>query len=127
MQALALPDPSSAPGCFADATQPAERIERLVRDVFAVYERGAAELRAVRREAGVHPRVARDRDALEASLGALVDAALEPLDLRAQDRAVARAMLDLDVWQALRDQRLDPAACVAEVADMLTRRLVARP
>jgi AcrR family transcriptional regulator len=126
MQVIALPDPATVPALFEDATEPAERIERLVREAFAIYERGAAELRATRREADVHPRVAEDHDQLEASLSALVDTALEPLDATQQDRALARAVVDLNTWEALRDQGLGPAESVAAISDMLARRLTAR-
>ncbi len=127
MQVVAPPDASTVPGLFEHATTPAERIERLVREVFAIYERGAPQLRAIRREGDVHPRVAQDRDELEASLSALVDTALEPLDAARKDRAVARALLDLDTWDALRDQGLTPAESAAAISDMLTTRLTARP
>ena len=126
MQVVALPDPATVPALFEHATEPAERIERLVREAFAIYERGARELRAIRREADVHPRVAQDRDELEASLSALVDTALGPLDATQQDRTVARAMVDLNTWEALRDQGLGPAESVAAISDMLARRLRAR-
>jgi AcrR family transcriptional regulator len=126
MDVVAPPDPATAPGLFDDAARPAERIERLVREAFAIYERGAPELRAVRREAGAHPRVAQDRDQLEASLGALVKAALETIEVTKQDRALTRAMVDLDTWEALRDQGLAPADAVAAISDMLTRRLTGR-
>jgi AcrR family transcriptional regulator len=126
MQVVALPDPSTVPALFEHAREPAERIERLVREAFAIYERGARELRAIRREADVHPRVAQDRDELEASLSALVDTALGPLDATQQDRTVARAMVDLNTWEALRDQGLGPAESVAAISDMLARRLRAR-
>jgi AcrR family transcriptional regulator len=122
MQVVALPDPPSVPALFEHATEPAERIERLVREAFAIYERGAAELRAIRREGDAHPRVAQDRDAFEASLSALVDTAFEPLDATQHDRAVARAMVDLNTWEALRDQGLGPAESVAAIGDMLARR-----
>jgi AcrR family transcriptional regulator len=123
MQVVALPDPSTVPALFEHVTEPAERIERLVREAFAIYERGAAELRAIRREGDVHPRVVQDRDAFEASLSALVDTALEPLDATRHDRAVARAMVDLNTWEALRDQGLGPAESVAAIGDMLARRV----
>jgi hypothetical protein len=97
-----------------------------VREAFAIYERGAPELRAIRREADVHPRVAQDRNELDASLRALVDTALEPLDPTKQDLAVARAMVDLNTWEALRDQGLGPAESVAAISDMLARRLTVR-
>jgi AcrR family transcriptional regulator len=123
LQLLSLPDAATVPTLFEDATDPAERVERLVREAFAIYERGAPQLRAIRREAGVHPRVAQDRDEFEAALSALVDTALDPLDATQQDRAVARAMVDLNTWEALRDQGIAPAESVAAIANMLTKRL----
>jgi AcrR family transcriptional regulator len=97
MRVIALPDPQDAPSLFDGADDPAERIERLVREVFAVYERGAPQLRAMRDEPGVHPGVAESAEQVEASLSALVEAAV------AEDRKVVRAMIDLGTWQALRD------------------------
>jgi AcrR family transcriptional regulator len=126
MQSVALPDMATLPARFEHASEPAERIERLVREAFAIYERAAPELRAIRREADVHPRVAEDRDQLDASLDALVDTALEPLTTTQQERALTRAMIDLNTWEALRDQGLEPAESVAAVADMLARRLTTR-
>ena len=127
MQLVALPDPSAVPALFEGATAPAERVGRLVREAFAVYERGAPQLRAARDESDVHPLVAKTRDELEATLGALVDTALEPFDAMQRDRALARAMVDLRTWQALRDQGLGPDESVAAVADMLTARVAAAP
>ena len=125
MQVVAVPDPATVGALFEHATQPTERIEQLVREAFAIYERGAPQLRAVRRESDVHPRIAQDRDAFETSLAALVDAALAPLDATPHDRAVARALVDLDTWEAFRDQGLTPAETVTTISDILTRRLTA--
>ena len=91
-----------------------------------MYERGAAELRVIRREADVHPRVARDADALDAALSALVDTALEPLAVTQQDRALARALVDLNTWEALRDQGLAPADSAAAIGETLVTRLAGR-
>ena len=123
MQVVAPLEPSALPALFEHAATPAERIERLVREAFAIYDRGAPQLRAIRRESDVHPRVAQDRAAFEAALSALVDAALEPLDPTQQDRAVARALVDLNTWEALRDQGLRPAEMVAAISTMLTGQL----
>lgn len=125
VQVISPPDPSTVAALFAHAASPAERIEQLVREAFAIYERGAPQLRAIRRESDVHPRVAQDGAALEASLSALVDTALEPLDITQQDRAVARALVDLNTWEALRDQGLRPPEIAAAVSEMLTGRLMA--
>jgi hypothetical protein len=78
-------------------------------------------LRAIRHEADVFtPRVAKDRNDLEASLNTLVDTALEPLDVTRHDRAVARALVDLNTWEALRDQDLHPADRVTAISLLLT-------
>src|SRR5919112_1504395 len=53
-------------------------------------------------------------ETLEATLGALADAAL--VDASPEDRAVTRAMIDLDTWEALRRAGVgDPAATVTEL------------
>ena len=126
MQIVALPAPSAVRSLFEDAVEPADRIERLVREAFAVYERGAPQLRAIRREGDVHPRVAQSRDEVEASLSTLVDAALEPLDVSNEDRAVVRALIDLNTWEALRDQGLTSDERVGAVSDMLAKRVAGR-
>jgi AcrR family transcriptional regulator len=118
MQVLALPEPS----VFDGTDTPDERIERLVRAAFAIYEHGAPQLRAIRNEPDVHPNVAEAGEEVEASLTALVDAAVET----PADRAVVRAMIDLGTWQALRDQGLGPAEAIDAVSQMLTARLTER-
>ena len=123
MQIVALPDPQNVPFLFDGIDAPAERIERLVREAFAIYERGAPELRAIRNEPDVHPHVAEAGEQLEASLTALVEAAVEPLGVTRADRAVVRAMVDLGTWQALREQGLEPAAAVDAVSRMLATRV----
>jgi len=120
MQAIALPDPADV---FEGAKDADERIGRLVREAFAIYERGAPELRAIRDERDVHPHVAEAGEELEASLTALVDAAVEPSAITPADRAVVRAMVDLGTWQALRDQDLGPAEAVDAVSGMLATRV----
>jgi AcrR family transcriptional regulator len=120
MQLVALPDQVAVSALFEQVAEPADRIERLVRETFAIYERAAPVLRAIRHEADVHPRVAKDRNDLEASLNTLVDTALEPLDVTRHDRAVARALVDLNTWEALRDQDLQPADRVTAISLLLT-------
>ncbi len=119
MQVIALPAPEDVPSVFDGADGPAERIERLVREAFASYERGAPQLRAIRSEPDVHPSVAEAGEEVEASLSALVEAA----GIAPADRAVVRAMTDLGTWQALRDQGLGPAEAVDTVSRMLAARV----
>jgi AcrR family transcriptional regulator len=114
MEIVALPTAADAAALFSGVGDPAGRIARLVAEVFAIYERGAPELRVVRREPGAHPSVAQLGETLEATLAALVDAALPGASR--EDRSVARAMIDLDTWQAMRDAGVgDPAAAVSEM------------
>jgi AcrR family transcriptional regulator len=120
-QVLALPDDASS--VFDGVDAPRERIERLVGEAFAVYERGAPQLRAIRSEPGVHPNVAEAGEEVEATLAALVDHALQPLDVTPADRALARALVDLGTWQALRDQGLETAEAVEAVSELLAARV----
>jgi AcrR family transcriptional regulator len=117
-QVLALPDPGSV---FDGVEAPMERVERLVREAFAIYDRGAPQLRAIRNEPDVHPNVAEAAEEVEASLAALIDAAFEPIGIAPADRAVVRAMIDLGTWDALRDQQVGDAE--AAVAEMLLARI----
>jgi hypothetical protein len=64
------------------------------------------------------------RETLEASLAALVDAALIPFDVPAQERALAGAMIDLDTWQAMRRAGFDTPAAVAAISEMLMARYI---
>jgi AcrR family transcriptional regulator len=123
MEIVALPSADSAAAVFEGLDDPASRIARLVSEVFAIYERGAAELHVVRREPDAHPSVAELSTTLEATLSAFVDAALPGASMH--DRAIARGLVDLDTWEALRRAGLDDAAAAAEVRDMLTARLAA--
>jgi AcrR family transcriptional regulator len=119
MDVIAAPDPGAAALVYDGASAPAERLERLVSAVFAIYERGAPELHVIRNEPGAHPSVAEAGREFEASLTALVDAA----GVAPADRAVVRAMVDLGTWQALRDQNLTPTEAVDAVSRMLTARV----
>jgi AcrR family transcriptional regulator len=123
MHVVALPEPQHVPALFDGIDTPAERIERLVREVFAVYERGAPELRVVRNEPEVHPSVSELGEVVESLLTALVDAAVEPLGITPADRAVVRAMVDLDTWQALREQGVAPEETADAVSQMLAARV----
>src|SRR5690242_9936980 len=76
MEIVALPEPAAIPALFEGLRTPAERIDRLVSVAFAIYERGSRELWVVRREPDAHPSIAALLDEVEASLRALVDAAL---------------------------------------------------
>jgi hypothetical protein len=126
MEIVALPDPGEAPALFEGLSTPAERLARLVQEVFAIYERGSRELHVVRNEPGAHASVAEARTALEASLEALAGAALSPFEVPPAERALVRAMIDLSTWEAMRGAGLDAPGAAAAVSEMLAARPIGR-
>jgi AcrR family transcriptional regulator len=122
---LALPEPGEAEAVFAGVEGEA-RIARLVDEAFGVYERGAPALRAVRREPDAHPAVQQTADALEASLGALVEAALAPFGAGDEQRRLARALIDLGTWDALRAQEVEPGPAAVALLTAAVRPRAAR-
>jgi len=123
LELAALPDPAGAPALFEGLATPAERIARLVEEAHGIYGRAAKEMQVTRREPDAHPTVAEANEAFETTLSALVDAAVAPFELPPAERALVRAMIDLDTWEALRAAGLDPAAASAAVSEMLTARI----
>jgi AcrR family transcriptional regulator len=124
MRIVALPEPADVPALFEGVRGRRARLERLVAEAFAIYERGADILGPVRRERELHPALDEAAKMTEASLAALIDTALEPFGaVDASDRRVVRAMIDLATWQALRDQGVAGDAAVQAVAGMLAARL----
>jgi len=119
---VALPDLDEIPRLFAGLGDAAARIARLVATTSAIYERGADDLRAALHEPDVHPAVAEAARHLDAVLGTLVDTALAPPCATVADHQVARAMIDLATWKALRDQGLDADQAREAVTGMLTAR-----
>jgi AcrR family transcriptional regulator len=123
MDIVELPDPAAVPARFEDVRGRRARLERLASDAFSIYERGADPLDRARQERELHPVLEETTKALEASLGALIDAALEPFDADDADRRVVRAMIDLSTWRALRAQGLAGEEAAQAVAQMLAARL----
>jgi AcrR family transcriptional regulator len=122
-QVIALPDPQAVAALFDGIDNVAHRFELLVGEVFAIYERAAPQLRAIRDDPDVHPNIAEAGEEVEATLAALIDAAVEPFAITPADRAVVRAMIDLNTWDALRDQELGQAEAVTAIAEMLIARI----
>src|SRR4051812_10283538 len=121
MEIVELPDPQAVPALFQGARGRRARLERLATEAFGIYERGAAPLERARQERDLHPVLEETTVALEASLTALIDAALEPFDaLGDADRRVVRAMIDLSTWRALRAQGLGDEEAAQAVAQMLS-------
>jgi hypothetical protein len=65
-------------------------------------------------------------EALDATLDALVIEALRPQHPDSAEVASLRALTDLEVWRALRDQGASPEAAVEQASAAVERWLVAR-
>jgi hypothetical protein len=66
-------------------------------------------------------------DQLDTSLDALVTEALRPRRLDSSSVASLRALTDLEVWRALRDQGASPEAAVEQASAAVERWLEGRP
>lgn len=127
MESLRLPPRDRAPDVFAGASSEHERIHRLVETFFGVYERGADGITAGRRERSDVPVVDESMNELESTFDALVVEALRPLRQDSSSVASLRALTDLEVWRALRNQGATPEAAVDEASAAVERWLDARP
>jgi AcrR family transcriptional regulator len=95
MEIVALADPEDAPALLEGLRSPGERLTRLGREAFAIYERGARASRGSWAASPPCTRPSASAQTLEAALAALVDSALEPLDADTQNRAaIAHAIID---------------------------------
>ena len=123
MERLALPGPEERSALFAGARSRPQRTRRLVAAIFGLYERGAPAIEAERRERDVLPAVADADDQVESALNALVDEALAPLEPTPRQRAAARALTELGVWQRLAADGITGADAVDTVAAALAAAL----
>jgi len=119
MDRFALPEPTQARELFRGLSAREARLSCLV-DAIAARYRGAA-IGFVRvREAKDHfAATASAHQRIEASLDALVDAAVAPLRYSAPRRRALRALIDARVWQTFLDHGLDQDA-----TEQALRRLV---
>jgi AcrR family transcriptional regulator len=127
MESLQLPPADRAPDVFAGASSEDERIHRLVETFFGVYERGADGITAGRRERKDVPVVDESMEELDNTFDALVVEALRPLRPDSSSVASMRALTDVEVWRALRDQGATPGAAVDQASAAVERWLEARP
>jgi AcrR family transcriptional regulator len=102
---IALLSPPT-PAIFNGLSTLEERMLRLVRELFAMYERGSLQIGVARREqaevAGLADFVANER----AMRQALVGEALRPFDVRQRVVREVVALTDFYVWKAFDDQDL---------------------
>jgi hypothetical protein len=92
-----------------------------------VYERGGDGIAVGRRERGDLPALDEGVVELEHSFDAVVTEALRPLGPDSSSITSVRALPDLEVWRALRDQGATPEAAVDHVTTAVERWLEAQP
>jgi AcrR family transcriptional regulator/DNA-binding transcriptional ArsR family regulator len=126
-ETLQLPPHDRVPDVFAGASSEHDRIHRLVETFFGAYERGAEGIAAGRRERHDVPVVGEAVQELDDTLDALVVEALRPQRPDSSSVASLRALTDLEVWRALRDQGATPAAAVEQASEAVERWLEAHP
>ena len=127
MESLQLPPSDRAPEVFAGASSENERIHRLVETLFGAYERGAGGMTVARRERMDLPVVDESMGELDNSFDALVVEALHAQRPGSPSVAALRALTDLEVWRALRDQGATPDAAVEQASAAVERWLEAQP
>jgi AcrR family transcriptional regulator len=127
LASLGLPPPERAAEIFGGAASEHERVRRLVETVFGAYEREGAALEGGRRERAQLPLVDESLEQVDVALDALVAEALRPLQPEPSSVASVRALTDVTLWRALRDQGASPAACVQQASGAVERWLEARP
>jgi AcrR family transcriptional regulator/DNA-binding transcriptional ArsR family regulator len=127
LESLRLPPPERAAEVFASDSSEEERVHRLVETSFEVYERGADGITVGRRERAEVAAARESMEAIDSSLDALVTEALLPRRLDAADVASLRALTDLEVWRALRDQGDTPQAAVEHASAAVERWLEGHP
>jgi AcrR family transcriptional regulator len=118
-EALALPEGQAIARVFAGSRSFKGRIERLVGEVFAVYERGAPFIENIRRERGELPALEYWHRSVEATLDALTAEALKPRRPERRERDVVRALVDLSTWSAFRARGFTAQETVDAVAELI--------
>jgi AcrR family transcriptional regulator len=127
LESLRMPPPDRAGDIFAGASSEHERISRLVETLFAVYERGADGISTGRRERAEVPAAGESMGLVDTSFDALVTEALRPRRPDSPSVASLRALTDLEVWRALRDQGATPEVAVERASATVERWLEGHP
>jgi AcrR family transcriptional regulator len=116
---LALPAAGDIGAVFAGARGTRVRIERLVTEVFGVYERGAPFIGNIRQERGQLPQLEAFHQQIEHTLDALVREALRPLAPSRQASEVIRALIDLPTWRAFTERGFTAARAIQAVSRLI--------
>jgi AcrR family transcriptional regulator len=127
LENLRLPPPERAAEIFEGAATEPERVRRLVDTVFGAYEREGEGVETGRRERAELRLVDEALEQVDVSLEVLVAEALRPRRPDPSSITSVRALTDVTMWRALRDQGASPAASVQQASAAVERWLEARP
>jgi AcrR family transcriptional regulator/DNA-binding transcriptional ArsR family regulator len=127
LTSLKLPPPERAVEIFEGAASERERVRRLVDTIFGAYEREGVGVEVGRRERAQLPPVNEGLEQLDVALDALVAEALRPRRPDPSSIASVRALTDVTMWRALRDQGASPAASVEKASAVVEQWLDTRP
>ena len=100
-QEMRPPVPDAAPAVFAGLETTEARMERLIEEIDAFYERGALRLALASRDRELVPELDQFLGAVEAGVEAMVREALKEARLSPRALEVARALMSFPVWAAL--------------------------
>lgn len=120
LEALGLPDRQDAEQRFHGARSQAERIARLLDAVASLYEPAAKSFLAVRAAADALPAAAQGHRRMEEAIDILVEEALRPVKVSAEQRRTVRALLDARFWETLSDHGLDTEGKRHELTRLVT-------
>ncbi len=118
---MAPPGPEDAPALFAGLVSSRERLERLVRELHAFYERGRMRLEKAEQDRTRIEALDRFLAGLDANRRALLGAAMEPDNPDGALISALMALSGMDVWASLRDGGFSAGAAVAFHAAILGR------
>jgi AcrR family transcriptional regulator len=121
LMSLRLPPPERAAEIFAGARSEHERVRRLVETLFDVYERRGQSLENARGERAEVPLLDDSMGEVDAAIDALVAEALGGRGAGAPNVAPIRALTDLTMWRALRDEGASPAASAEQASAAVER------
>ncbi|MGH2896946.1 MAG: TetR/AcrR family transcriptional regulator [Solirubrobacteraceae bacterium] len=120
LASLGLPDDQEAKQRFDGARSHPERIARLVDAVASLYQPAAKSFLAVRDAADALPAAAQGHKRMEHAIDSLVEEALRPLPVSANQRRTVRALLDARFWETLTEHGLDAENKRDELNRLLT-------
>ena len=118
-EAIDLPSAADLAAAFADLPDARSRLERIVAESCACFERGADWLRAARREGDLLPAAAEVNRRVSAGAAALVEAALAGSPVTLESRRLLAVLIDFPFWLQLTDAGIHRAAAPAFIGRLV--------